>query len=122
MIGSIIHLTKINISSPFFQKLPELHLDDMSLICRTFSLATLRNIFPDAASWKAPGSHHPPGGSLPASPYVHIYIGMLKFNCLLNPVKNIMNCKTNESSMYKIHRIDSFQIGCYPLCMRLLYQ
>ena len=67
-------------TSTFFQKLPELHLDDMSLICRTFSLATLRNIFPDAASWKAPGSHHPPGGNLPPSPYVHIYIGMFKFN------------------------------------------
>ena len=78
-IQSEIYVTKIN-TSPFFQKLPELHLDDMSLICRTFSLATLRNIFPDAASWKAPGSHHPPGGNHPPSPYVHIYIGMLIFD------------------------------------------
>ena len=57
----------------------------MSLICRTFSLATLRNIFPDASSWKASGHGHSrvnpsargaAASNQNASPYVQIYIGM----------------------------------------------
>jgi hypothetical protein len=54
----------------------------MSLICRTFSLATLRNIFPDASSWKASHSGNPHANhgcgtdsNQNASPYVQIYIG-----------------------------------------------
>ena len=65
-----------------FQNLPDLHLNDMSLICRTFSLATLRNIFPDATSWKAATSSNPHVGhgggtdsNQHASPYVQLYIG-----------------------------------------------
>ena len=62
------------------QKLPDLHLNDMSLICRTFSLATLRNIFPDASSWRASHPTHSnqargADSNQTASPYVQIYIG-----------------------------------------------
>ena len=55
----------------FFQSLPDKNLNDLSQVCRTFSLATLKNIFP-------PSSHFTKGGSttnISPSGYVAEYIG-----------------------------------------------
>ena len=53
------------------QSLPDKNLNDLSQVCRTFSLATLKNIFP-------PSSHFTKGGNtsnISPSGYVAEYIG-----------------------------------------------
>ena len=61
----------------FLQSLPDKNLNDLSQVCRTFSLATLKNIFP-------PSSHFTKGGNtsnISPSGYVAEYIGKKK-NCI----------------------------------------
>ena len=58
----------------FLQSLPDKNLNDLSQVCRTFSLATLKNIFP-------PSSHFTKGGNtsnISPSGYVAEYIGKKK--------------------------------------------
>ena len=54
-----------------FQALPDQNLDNLARVCRTFSLATLKNIFPPASHFSKSGS----GSGVNPSAYVAEYIG-----------------------------------------------
>ena len=55
----------------FFQNLPSSNLTDMSKVCRTFSLATLQNVFPPERFWRQGNATPAPAG---AAPYVEEFI------------------------------------------------
>ena len=54
------------------QDLPTKNLSDMSKVCRTFSLATLQNVFPPDKFWRQGSATPAPTG---AAPYVQEFIG-----------------------------------------------
>ena len=63
----------VQINFFLLQSLPDKNLNDLSQVCRTFSLATLKNIFP-------PSSHFTKGGNtsnISPSGYVAEYIGKI---------------------------------------------
>ena len=59
-----------------FQALPDQNLDNLARVCRTFSLATLKNIFPPASHFSKSGS----GSGVNPSAYVAEYIGTTENN------------------------------------------
>ena len=56
----------------FFQALPDQNLENLSRVCRTFSLATLKNIFPPASSFSKSGRE---STTMNPMTYVGEYIG-----------------------------------------------
>ena len=74
-----------------FQSLPDKNLNDLSQVCRTFSLATLKNIFP-------PSSHFTKGGNtsnISPSGYVAEYIG--KKTTLKSKISEMANSSKEKS-------------------------
>ena len=70
----------------------------MALICRTFSLATLKNVFPEADYWRQPP---PSSTTIPtASPYVHIYTGKGDAACLSCEYISFWNCRSRVGSPF----------------------
>jgi hypothetical protein len=59
-----------------YKGLPDKNLTDLSRVCRTFSLATLKNIFPSQSHWSKSSSSSTP---IAPSPYVAEYIGKYRF-------------------------------------------